>query len=90
MQIAVHMIVKGMVQGVGFRYFVWREATRLGVSGYVRNLYNGSVEVEAEGDRSLLEQFIKEVKAGPRMAHVADLEIEWQNFQARFKGFEVR
>jgi acylphosphatase len=84
------MIVKGMVQGVGFRYFVWREATKLSLSGYVRNLYNGDVEVEAEGDRSLLEEFIMEVRAGPRSAHVSDLEIEWRASQARFKGFEVR
>jgi len=89
MQVAVHIIVKGMVQGVGFRYFVWRQASKLGLSGYARNLYNGDVEIEAEGDRSLLEEFIKEVKVGPRLSDVRDMKIQWGEFQDRFKGFEV-
>ncbi|MEK6756751.1 MAG: acylphosphatase [Bacteroidota bacterium] len=90
MQVGVHIIVQGMVQGVGFRYFVWREATKLSLSGYVRNLYNGDVEIEAQGDRSLVEEFVKVVKVGPRYAYVKDLKIEWKEFQERYKGFEVR
>jgi len=53
MQARVHLVVHGLVQGVGFRWFVARRADGLGLSGYVRNLYDGSVEAEAEGDRSL-------------------------------------
>ncbi len=90
MEIGVHIIVKGLVQGVGFRYFVERQALQLGIKGYARNLYNGDVEIEAEGDRSLVEEFIKEVKIGPRSAHVKDLKIEWTEFQNKFKGFEVK
>lgn len=90
MQVGVHIIVQGMVQGVGFRYFVWREATKLSLSGYVRNLYNGDVEIEAQGDRSLVEEFVKVVKVGPRYAYVKDLKTEWKEFQERYKGFEVR
>ncbi|MBM4161640.1 MAG: acylphosphatase [Ignavibacteria bacterium] len=89
MQSAVHIVVRGMVQGVGFRYFVWRQASKLGLSGYARNLYNGDVEIEAEGDRSLLEEFIREVKVGPRLSDVRDMKIQWGEFQGRFKGFEV-
>ena len=90
MQVGVHIIVQGMVQGVGFRYFVWRQATKLSLSGFVRNLYNAEVEIEAYGDRSLLEELIKEVKVGPRSAYVKDLRIEWKEFQERYIGFEVR
>lgn len=90
MEIGVHIIVKGLVQGVGFRYYVERQAVQLGLRGYVRNLYNGDVEIETEGDRSLVEEFIKEVKIGPRSAHVKDLKIEWTEYQNKFKGFEVR
>jgi acylphosphatase len=79
-----------MVQGVGFRYFVWRQATKLSLSGFVRNLYHADVEIEAYGDRSLLEELIKEVKVGPRSAYVKDLRIEWKEFQERYIGFEVR
>jgi acylphosphatase len=90
MHIGVHIVVQGMVQGVGFRYFVVHHASALGLSGYVRNLYNGDVEIEAEGERSLVEELIKEVKVGPRSAHVKDLKLEWKECQNRYKGFEVR
>lgn len=89
MEIGVHIIVKGLVQGVGFRYYAVRQASQLSVKGYVRNLYNGDVEIEAEGDRSLIKEFIKQVKIGPRSAQVKDLKIEWTEYQNRFKGFEV-
>ncbi len=77
--VRVHIVVEGLVQGVGFRWFVYRKAEALGVTGWVRNLYNGSVEIEAEGDRSLLEAFINDVKVGPRSAHVTNLKIEWKD-----------
>lgn len=89
MQASLHIIVRGMVQGVGFRYFVLRVALRLGLSGWVRNLYNGDVEVVAEGDRSLLEELIKDLKVGPRSAHVKDLVIEWKNYSGTYSTFEI-
>ncbi len=89
MQVGVHITVKGLVQGVGFRYFVYRHATHLGLTGWVRNEYNGDVEICAEGDRSLIEELIKELKVGPRSADVKDLKIEWQEYQGRYEGFEI-
>jgi acylphosphatase len=86
----VHIIVQGLVQGVGFRYFVYRHATNLGLVGWVRNLYTSEVELEVEGDRSLVEELIKELKVGPRSAYVKDLKIEWQEFKSRYQGFEIR
>ncbi len=90
MQIGVHIIVQGLVQGVGFRYFVYRHAVRLGIKGWVRNLYNDDVELEVEGDRSLVEELIREVKVGPRSAQVRDMKIEWQDYAGRYQGFEIR
>jgi acylphosphatase len=90
MQMGVHIVARGLVQGVGFRYFVYRVAVRLDLSGWVRNLYNGDVEIEAEGDRSLIEEFIKDMKIGPRSAHVKDLNIEWQDYRGTYSSFEIR
>jgi acylphosphatase len=86
----VHIIVSGLVQGVGFRYFVHRKATALGVKGCVRNLYNGDVEIEAEADQLILEHFIAEVKTGPRAAWVKDLRLAWREEQGKYNEFEIR
>jgi acylphosphatase len=88
MNVKVHLVVTGLVQGVGFRYFVYHKAHNLGLSGYVRNLFSDDVEIEAEGDRSLVEELIKYVKIGPRAAQVKDVKIEWikcSNIQSRFE-----
>ncbi|MBI4429282.1 MAG: acylphosphatase [Ignavibacteriales bacterium] len=90
MRLGVHIVVKGLVQGVGFRFFVHRQALSLCLTGQVRNLYNGDVEIEAFGERSMLEEFVKEVKVGPRAAHVVDIKIEWKEDDPSKKGFEVR
>lgn len=77
MDASVHIIVEGLVQGVGYRWFVARRAEALGIKGFARNLYDGTVEVRAAGDRSLIEEFIGELKVGPRAAHVTNMKIEW-------------
>lgn len=90
MEIGAHIIVRGLVQGVGFRYFAYNRATHLGLTGYVQNLPNGDVEIEVEGERSLIEEFIKELKVGPRAARVADLVIQWQEKTRNFHSFHVQ
>jgi acylphosphatase len=84
------MIVEGLVQGVGFRYYAHRCATNLGLSGFAANLIDGTVDIEAEGDRSALEEFIAMMKVGPRSAHVTNLKIEWKDFGSRYRQFEIR
>src|SRR5213595_3888362 len=64
----LHAVVRGDVQGVGFRYFVQRKAQQLGLRGWVRNNDDGTVELVAEGDRGKLEDLERAVRAGPRMA----------------------
>ena len=87
----VHIVVEGLVQGVGFRWFVQRRAEAMGVKGWVQNLYNGNVELEAEADRSLLEELIKEVKVGPRSAQVTNMRIEWKEIAPQeFTHFQIR
>jgi acylphosphatase len=77
MDVSVRIVVEGLVQGVGYRWYAARRAQALGVRGHVRNLYDGTVEVHASGDRSLLEELIRDLKIGPRSASVTDIKIEW-------------
>ncbi|MBI1803467.1 MAG: acylphosphatase [Ignavibacteriae bacterium] len=90
MDVRAHITVQGMVQGVGFRYFVYNKAKQSGLAGFVKNLYDGNVEIVVEGDRSIIEEFIKEVKVGPRPARVTDLKISWQKPEQQFHEFTIR
>jgi acylphosphatase len=85
-----HMVVRGLVQGVGFRWFVARRANALGLTGYARNLIDGAVEIEAEGDRSLVEALVGDVRVGPRSAHVQDLMIDWKEPSHESGQFIIR
>lgn len=67
-------VVRGRVQGVGFRYFVMHEAEGLGVSGFARNLPDGSVEVVAEAEDPALQQLEQRLRQGPSFARVAAVE----------------
>lgn len=82
-------VVHGDVQGVGYRVFVLREAARLGLRGYVRNLPNGTVEVVAEGPRSLLEQFLAALRRGPRAAEITWVDVTWSPAIGAFTNFRV-
>jgi len=88
--VRAEIVVNGLVQGIGFRYFVLRQAQNLGVNGYVRNLYTGEVLTVAEGDRSLVEELIKQLRIGPSHAHVKNCKVEWSESNDEFKTFEVK
>ncbi|MGH8014978.1 MAG: acylphosphatase [Candidatus Zixiibacteriota bacterium] len=81
--------VVGQVQGVGFRFFCHRLASSLKITGWVKNNYDGSVLVRAEGDRSQIEELINNLKVGPRAAVVKDIKIRWLPFSGEFKDFEI-
>ena len=85
-----HIVVQGLVQGVGFRYFVLRQAARFSVRGYVKNLPNGDVEILAQGDRGAIEMLLAEVKVGPRSAHVKRCHVEWTTTAEQLREFEIR
>lgn len=83
--------VEGAVQGVGFRYFTWRQAGRLGLSGWVRNLPDGSVEVVAAGDPNRLAQLEVELRRGPRLASVTKVRTaEVSDQEIAPSSFEIR
>jgi acylphosphatase len=69
------LTVKGVVQGVGFRYFCYKQASNFGITGYAKNLYNGDVEILAQGEESALNGFLSEIKTGPRHAAVSSVNI---------------
>ena len=79
----------GRVQGVGYRAFAHREGSRLGLSGGVRNLDDGRVEVDVEGDRGRLEQFIERLRSGPPAGRVQKLDVTWERPLGRHSGFEI-
>ena len=83
-------IVKGYVQGVGFRYFVIHRAQPLGLRGYTRNLSNGDVEVVAQGPRPTLERLLAQLRRGPSAADVEEVQVTWQQPTELFSGFHVR
>ena len=87
---AVRAVVRGRVQGVGFREFVLNRARFLAVSGYVRNLPDGrSLEVVAEGSRPELEQLLKYLHEGPRLSRVDAVESDWGEPTGAYDGFGV-
>lgn len=86
----LHALVTGLVQGVGFRMFVLEHARALGLTGWVRNKYDGRVEVVAEGPAARLELLVEKLRGGPRSAYVEDLQKEWLPATGEFRYFEVK
>ncbi|NPV82574.1 MAG: acylphosphatase [Candidatus Aminicenantes bacterium] len=90
MKARFHAYISGRVQGVAFRFFAQHVANQLGITGWVRNLYDGRVEVVAEGDREALELFLAELKKGPRMARVEKVDLDWEEFRDEFLDFSIK
>ena len=86
----LHAIVHGVVQGVGFRYFVVDTCRELGLSGWVRNLPDGAVEAVAEGPHPALEELERRLAHGPRAARVTGVESCWPAATGEFRDFGVR
>lgn len=86
----LHAVVDGSVQGVGFRMYVMDHASALGLTGWVRNTYDGLVEVTAEGSRAALEKLLEKLRHGPRSAFVTEVKQDWQLASGEFTGFEIR
>jgi acylphosphatase len=84
------IIASGLVQGVGYRYFVLRHADNLNLKGYTQNLYTGEVLTEVEGEFGLINELIRQLKIGPIKSHVTNCSVEWSEYKNEFKRFEVR
>lgn len=90
-QAAVYALVKGKVQGVGFRYFAEASATRLGLTGYVRNLRRrDQVEILAEGARDRLEELMAALRKGPPGARIEAVEVSWGEPSGRYRDFRIQ
>jgi len=88
---SVQVVVYGRVQGVFFRAFALGEATKLGLSGYVRNSPGGeAVEVQAEGERKQLKKLIASLKMGPSAARVEKIVTHWSEYTGSYPGFSIR
>ncbi len=85
----LHVRVEGEVQGVGFRYGTYRQAIALGLNGWVRNLPDGSVEAEFEGDPLSLERMLEWCRRGPRWATVVNVDATWDEGEPRYSGFSI-
>jgi len=83
-------VIEGRVQGVSFRTFVLEKARGLGLTGWVRNLYSGEVEVCAEGERQDLDKLLSYLRRGPRSAYVTGVKYSWEEAKNEYTRFEIR
>jgi acylphosphatase len=85
-----HVIVHGLVQGVWFRASTREEAVRIGVTGWVRNLPDGSVEAVFEGEKKKVEEIVGWCHRGPSGAQVSKVEITWERSKGDLSRFDIR
>jgi acylphosphatase len=85
----IHVFVSGRIQGVAYRFFAERRAAEIPVTGWVRNLRDGRVEIVAEGRKVDLERFLEFLRQGPRMAKVDGLDLLWEDYRGEFKDFRI-
>jgi len=85
----ISMLINGQVQGVFFRLKTKEEADKLGLTGWVKNNSDGSVECLAQGDKDKLVQLIDWCKKGPEAAKVENVEVKWQTYSGEFHGFKI-
>lgn len=86
----LHLIISGDVQGVGFRAFVRRHASELGITGWVQNRPDGTVEVLAQGSKEQLEQLLTQCNKGPDTSWVDGVQVEWGEGEKQFSTFDIR
>lgn len=85
-----HLFIEGRVQGVFYRAFTMNLASKLGLNGWVRNLYDGRVEALFEGSRELIERAIGECRKGPVGSSVRNIDVQWEESSGEYKDFKIR
>ncbi len=88
--VRLHATVAGRVQGVGFRYFTQERAVSLGGTGWVRNRWNGTVEVMAEGPQDDVEKLLQAIGRGPHAGTTRDVQHSWEDATGAFTSFRIR
>jgi acylphosphatase len=86
----LHAFVSGKVQGVSFRYYTLQEGRQLGLTGFVRNLPDGRVEVKAEGPRDILDALVQFLHRGSPGASVRNVDVQWSEADNSFIAFDIR
>ena len=84
------LTIHGKVQGVGYRFFATRVARRLGLKGSIANQRDGSVEAMVEGEKKAIDEWIEQLKEGPRYAEVTKIDQETKEFTGRLGDFDVK
>jgi acylphosphatase len=85
----VHLVVRGRVQGVFFRAATQREARRLGITGWVKNRADGSVEILIEGDEDAVKEMMGWAQHGPSAARVDQVDVRWRGYTGEFDNFQI-
>ena len=88
-KVRAEIVVSGLVQGVGFRYYVYSNATKLGLKGITKNLYSGEVFTIAEGEKAMVEELVKKIKVGPMHASVRSHSVKWRPATNEYSTFEI-
>lgn len=83
-------LISGRVQGVSFRYYTYHEALKLGLNGWVRNLWDGRVEAEFQGEKADIERMLEWCEHGPPAAKVEVVEVDWNSGDEQHDEFNVR
>ncbi|SVC87798.1 uncharacterized protein METZ01_LOCUS340652 [marine metagenome] len=88
-KLAIHIFIKGRVQGVSFRYFTLKQAQNLNTEGWVRNNPKGNVEVFAQEDKTNLELFIEILQQGQSFSRVDDMKLIWEHTERDYSDFPL-
>jgi acylphosphatase len=85
----IHVIYSGRVQGIGFRFTAERIALSLGITGWVKNLFNGKVEIVAEADEKKIDKFLEEINSN-FSNYIQNQDLDWQEATGEFKNFGIK
>ena len=88
-KVRAHVIISGKVQGVCYRMETQHAAEQAGVSGWVKNRFDGTVEAVFEGEKEQVDQIIEWCRKGPPLSSVSNVSIRWESFTDEFPGFEI-
>ena len=85
-----HIRIHGKVQGVGYRFYATRVARRLGLKGWIQNNRDGTVEAIVEGEKASIDEWVEEIREGPRYAEVTKIDADVKEFSGRLGDFDVK
>lgn len=82
-------IILGRVQGIGYRAFAFKEASKLKINGYTKNLMDGTVKVVAEAEKDILKEFLEKLEQGPSLGIVEKVKVDWSDSISEFQEFSI-